>query len=131
MSKINEYYGPAAADEQEVNRLLALTATGREQDWEIELADPSRLDEMMYLLESKHLSEKLKTALCLLMLASFDAEFDSGEFNAERMRRAADLLRQDLHVLERMRFYWLNLQRTNHMEAMKTLLTSNKGDQEQ
>ncbi|MEX1116424.1 MAG: hypothetical protein WEB53_14330 [Akkermansiaceae bacterium] len=131
MSKISKYYGPAAADEQEVNRLLALTASGREQDWEIELADPEKLDKMMYLLESHQLTEHVKTALCLLMLSSFDAELDSGEVNADRVHRAADLLRQDAYVLERMRFYWLDLQRANHMDAMKELLSSNRGNQEQ
>jgi hypothetical protein len=131
MSDINEYYGPTAADEQEVNRLLALTATGREQDWEIELADPGKLDEMLSLLEGQHLNGNVKAALCLLMLSSFDAEFDSGEVNVERLYRAADLLRQDAYVLERMRFYWLDLQRANHMDAMKELLSSNRGDQEQ
>ncbi|MBL8442270.1 MAG: hypothetical protein JNK96_13740 [Betaproteobacteria bacterium] len=117
------YYGPTLAAEQEVNLLLGLKTTGKEQDWEIELANPSGIDAMLDILARQPLSLDVRAALCLLMLASFEEGFDAGEVDSNRMRRATDLLQHDSDVLDRMRFYWLELGRANHLELTARILS--------
>lgn len=42
-----EFYGATVEAQRAINKLLALPASGREQDWEVELADPHRVEEML------------------------------------------------------------------------------------
>lgn len=55
-----------------LNQALHLPATGREQDWDIELADPDRVDEFVSYFESHSLSEGEKQALMALILGSLE-----------------------------------------------------------
>jgi hypothetical protein len=66
------YYGPAASAVHAVNRLLGLSATGREQDWEIEFANGARAGEMLDLLKSPDLDLDVRSALALVALHSMD-----------------------------------------------------------
>ncbi|MBT9457268.1 MAG: hypothetical protein IV097_11670 [Burkholderiaceae bacterium] len=120
----SEYFGATASAEQEVNIMLGILATGREQDWEIEFADVRKIDLMLDALENQSLSLDVKSALCLLIVSSFEAAFDEGEEDLERMNRAARLLLRDPSVADRMRFYWLGLGRTNHPNLTRFLLTA-------
>jgi hypothetical protein len=52
--------------------MLGLSATGREQDWDLELADPSRIDEFVALYQQAQLSLTDRAALMALVLASTD-----------------------------------------------------------
>lgn len=117
------YYGPTREAAKEVNRLLRLNATGSEQDWEIEFADPSAIDTMLDVLSRQQLEIDVRAALCLLMLASFEEAFDVGEVDSDQMLCATALLRQDRDVLGRMRYYWLELRRTHHPELTMRLLS--------
>jgi len=53
-------------------RLLLLPTSGKEQDWDIELADAIRLDEFLNVLDHQHLSDDQKHALMALIIASYD-----------------------------------------------------------
>lgn len=119
----DDYYGPTATAAQEVNRLLSIAATGWEQDWEIEFADPSRIEQMLDILESQQLGRDSKAALCLLAIASFESAFDASGVDADCIRRTADLLRQDAVLHKQMRFYWLDLGRSNYPDLMRKLLS--------
>ena len=119
-----EYYGPTVKAAQEASRLLALDSNGQEQDWEIELADPNKIDGMLDVLEMQQFSQDVKAALCLLVLASFESGFNVGDVDASRMRRATDFLFKDVVVLAQMRFYWLGLGLTDHVNLMKKLLSA-------
>ncbi len=55
-----------------LNRELALPSTGREQDWEIELADSNRINEFISFLENKPLSDDKKFALMALIIGSLE-----------------------------------------------------------
>jgi len=105
-----------------VNRTLGLMATGREQDWEIEFADSKRLNLMLDVLEEGFLDFDAQSALCLLIVASFEEGFDAGNENSDQTKRAAQLIAANPNVLERMRFYWMNLKRSNHPILIKRLL---------
>lgn len=58
-----EFYGPKAGAEGIINRLLNLPTTGKEQDWEIELADPTKIDEMLDVLELSNIDFETKVRL--------------------------------------------------------------------
>ncbi|MFP2895879.1 hypothetical protein [Corallococcus sp. 4LFB] len=78
---------------------LALPASGQEQDWEIELADPARIGEFLTAYRSLSLSPDDKVALMALMLASVDRRLDSGLGMPSEWSQIANLLgaEQDLH----------------------------------
>ncbi|MFD1836920.1 hypothetical protein [Paracidovorax cattleyae] len=118
----NIYYGPDASAVRKINELLSIKATSREQDWELEFADFGAIDKMLNLLESHPLDAEARTALSLLIISSFELGFDEGLVDDYSLLRASELLKNDLNVLEKMRFYWLNLGRSNFPELMKKLL---------
>ena len=55
-----------------LNSALHLPATGREQDWDIELADPDRTGEFTTYLENNTFDEDEKRALMPLILGSLE-----------------------------------------------------------
>jgi hypothetical protein len=118
----HEYYGPTINGAAEVNKLLQINATGREQDWEIEFSDASKIRKMLDIFENKDLSHEGKSALCLLILSSFESGLDVNEIDYELVHRAAKLIGQDIDVLARMRFYWIDLERASHKHVIRTLL---------
>jgi hypothetical protein len=58
---------------ERLTAMLRLPATGAEQDWEIELADPSRVDEFVALFGRTELDAEDRTALMALVLGSANA----------------------------------------------------------
>ena len=61
---------PTAQAISRLNRELHLPASGHEQDWEVELADPNRLDEFVAYYSSSDLSDDERLALLSLIVAS-------------------------------------------------------------
>lgn len=57
---------------ESLNDKLSLPATGIEQDWEVELADPNRVTEFLSYYKNHTLSSDEKKALMSLILASYD-----------------------------------------------------------
>lgn len=118
-----EYYGATAEAIDVVNSRLGSLATGREQDWEVEFADPERIPAMLELAEDGMLDFEARSALWLLILASFDVAFENKTARSELLERAKLLISRDPDVLYRMRFHWLGLGRGNSRGDMEIILS--------
>ena len=108
----NEYYGATRDAENTINSLLGLPANGDEQDWEFELADPSKIDRMIEVLAHEQLDLECKSALALLLISSIQDAEELGMLRADQMRGVTELLLKDGNLLSRMHFYWIELK--NH-----------------
>ena len=100
------YYGPTKDACEAVNALLDLPATGREQDWEIELADPAKLNRMLELLGNETLGLEERSALGLLVLHTLGEMAADVGVSSEDVSRVRWHLGLDKVVLERMRSHW-------------------------
>ncbi len=78
-----------------LNQALRLRATGREQDWDIELADPDRVDEFVSYAEKHALSGDEKHALLALILGSLEDLANREAVSSTLWDRVARLLRAD------------------------------------
>ncbi|ROQ28724.1 hypothetical protein [Gallaecimonas pentaromativorans] len=118
-----EFYGPTANAEIFINRLLGLPATGKEQDWEFELADPKKIDEILNALESKGLDFELQSALSLLLISSIEEASDLDIINDVQLDRARKFFFDNTEVRERMSFYWLELDRAADKTLVRRLIS--------
>lgn len=119
---IESYYGATRVAENEVSDLLGLPDIREQQDWEIIYADPSKVRQMLEILSQNALNVDSKSALCLLMIASFEKASDEGNEDQELISRAAKLIAEDPIVHARMSFYWLNLGLSHHPNLAKRIL---------
>lgn len=117
-----EFYGPKAGAESIINRLLNLPATGNEQDWEIELADPTKIDEMLDVFELSNIDFESKSALALLVISSMEEANEYGALDDAQVGRAYQLFVKNNDVRERMCFYWLELGRANDVNLLKRVI---------
>lgn len=70
---MTKYYGAHISSIRKINDLLSLPATGKEQDWEFELADPDKLSEIFsYLFNDSDLCTEEKCTLTLLAISSLE-----------------------------------------------------------
>lgn len=113
----NAYYAPSPTARATINRLLALPATGDEQDWEIELVDPTKVNEMFELLANGSLGLEERSALALLLTHTVDELHDDDEDTSELVPRLHSILASDNEVLRRMRFYWSYLQQSEAIQV--------------
>ncbi|MGZ4982139.1 MAG: hypothetical protein ACXWAB_11915 [Methylobacter sp.] len=118
----NKFYGPTAEAENAINQLLQLPATGKEQDWEFELANPSKIDEMFDAFESKKLDLDSKSALALLIISSIEEAYESETLDETKVLRASALFASDDEVRSRMLFYWIELQRASNLALVKKII---------
>lgn len=119
-----DFYGPKADAESVINKLLNLAATGKEQDWEFELADPARIDEMLDALESNDIDFECKSALALLVISSMEEAYEAGMLDDEQVRRAYKFFVNSNDVRERMYYYWLELGRANDVDLIIRIIGS-------
>ena len=117
-----EFYGATVEAQHAINKLLALPASGREQDWEVELADPHRIGEMLTVASDSSLNLDERCALALLTIASIDESADAGEVNPKDVERAKSILKQDDQVRDAMIFYWIDQNRASNEETVKKIL---------
>jgi riboflavin kinase/FMN adenylyltransferase len=117
----DHYYGPHQTAVARLNQLLDLPASGREQDWEIELADPERLPEFLDAFESASLTMEERAALGALIVGSVDA-VDGPEIPQPLFDRARAALRGDPHIQAKMQFLWLTHDRAVSPDRVKRLL---------
>jgi hypothetical protein len=99
------YLYPTPGSKEMLNRLLRLPATGDEQDWEVELADPARIAEWLALFEAAELDLEARSALALLLLCSI-LHAEPAAIPADAIPRLNAALRRDAPVGKRMRSYW-------------------------
>lgn len=117
-----EFYGATVEAQRAINKLLALPASGREQDWEVELADPRRIGEMLAIASDGGLNLDERRALALLTIASIDEAANAGEVDYQDVERANSILKQDDEVREAMTFYWIDQNRASDTETVKKIL---------
>lgn len=55
-----------------LDQQFGLDATGTEEDWDIELSDPDRVDEFLSFMESEQLDDEVYLALMALIVASYE-----------------------------------------------------------
>lgn len=101
---MSEYHWPHPEATEAVTRLLSLPAHGQEQDWEIELADSTRLGEFLELFESDRLDLEGRSALALLIL--FSITYADGPVKEDILMQIRKAMLGDAEVHRRMKSYW-------------------------
>ena len=119
---MKEYYGANACGRDFVNKVLNISSTGKEQDWEIEFANPSRLREMLDIGYNSDLNFDQKAALSLLIIASADLANEIGEFENEFIKDIRDFIRSDTDVLRAMIFFWIFKGRALDRDFVRSIL---------
>ena len=74
------------------------------QDWEIEAADPSKIDE--FLAAWYEIPESARPCLAELIMASFEEALSDGAFSPESWSRYCLCLKQDLNAYRSLLDYW-------------------------
>ena len=117
-----EFYGATVDAQRSVNDLLSLPATGKEQDWEFELADPTRIDDMLKVAKTEKLNYEQRCALYLLLIASMAERNEAGNLEGDLIDKAHSLLNHDPDVQGAMIFYWVEQKRSLDDELMRRIL---------
>lgn len=99
------YLCPTPEAVQKITKLFDLPVQGREQDWEIELADGNRLAEFLAVLSQKSLDVECRSALALLVLHSFTYA-DPAEPTVDMAATARRIIQNDNEIYRRMLSYW-------------------------
>ena len=113
-----EYYGATPKVEATFNRLLALLASGDEQDWEIELADPSKYSKTFNLLSNGSLNLEERCAVALLLTHTIDELCNDDADVSQFLPPLRSILSSDDELLGRMRFYWSYLQVSSAIKSV-------------
>jgi hypothetical protein len=100
------YFGPTQKAIAHLNLALGLQATGKEQDWEIEFADPSKLDSMLKLLARDALDLDTKNALGALILHTVQEAYDDGIEVGDAVRLLRAFMKANPDVRAQMIGYW-------------------------
>lgn len=119
----SEFYGPKINAEIVINQLLRLPATGNEQDWEFELADATKIDEMIDVFLSSNLDLDCKSALALLIISSMEEADQACTLDDAQIVRMSQLLANDNEVRNRMHFYWIEQEKTSNITLVNRILT--------
>ncbi len=115
-----EFYGATVEAQRRVNTLLSLPATGGEQDWEFELADPNRIGDMIKA-ASAELSLDEKCALALITIASIEGAVEADDVDASMIEQAKAIIKSDRDVYAAMKFYWIEQGRCSNDAATRIL----------
>ena len=91
---------------EKLNSLLALPATGGEQDWDVELADSGRLDEFVAAYSNVELTAADRIALMALILASVDSYLDQRHALPTAWSSVSELLHRDEELHRQTTEYW-------------------------
>lgn len=118
----SEFYGATQAAQQTINGLLGLPASGREQDWEMELADPTRIHEMLEVASRDTLSFDEKCAACLLLIASLEKANEAGELEQAVIQETQRLLAANPPVQEAMDFFWIKQKQAEDEDLVQTIV---------
>jgi len=94
------------ASTRKLEDLLALPASGHEQDWDVELADASRLGDFLDAYETAPLSPDDKVALMALILASTDRYLGETHHAPEQWARISVLLAEHRALHWETTDYW-------------------------
>ena len=89
-----------------LNTALNLSASGQEQDWEIELADHRRIKELIDFYAKSDLPQDCEEALVALILASFEDAIWVSQFDEEQWHRFSAGLLSNYSRLENVLTPW-------------------------
>lgn len=78
-----------------LNKALNLPATGQEQDWDIELADKSRIGDFVTYMQNNELGVEIRFALMALILGSLDDLSYDGDIPRDLWENVRQLLKDD------------------------------------
>jgi hypothetical protein len=122
-----EFYAATVEAQNHITHLLNLPATGSEQDWEIELADPSRVDEMIDMLARRvDLNLDSQCALALLTISSMEVAEELGKLKPLSVKKMALMLPTHPLIAARMYFYWVTLRRLLNPEFGDRIFSAGK-----
>ncbi|WPU94514.1 hypothetical protein SNE25_03135 [Mucilaginibacter sabulilitoris] len=89
-----------------LNELFHLPASGQEQDWDIEMADPKRLKEFTDAFEI-NMPLAVKQALLSLILASYDDFLKSDkDLDNHQWNKIKSIIEAEPHHYEQLLIYW-------------------------
>lgn len=97
---------PKQNEIQQLNKLFGFSATGDEQDWEIEFSDENRVEEFFSAYVDADLSQSQKMSVMQLVLASFDELIYAGQDNEHLWQKIAAVLVKDQHIHKYTIEYW-------------------------
>ncbi len=89
-----------------LTKALKLPATGSEQDWDIELADASRIREFLVAYQTMSLSPDDRFALMALVVGSVDRALDAGRETPPEWPAIAELLARERELHASTLVYW-------------------------
>jgi len=122
MDMPTEYYGPRADAVQRLNSLLRLPAQGDEQDWEDELADPRRIDEILEWLESGKLTFEEMSAFGLLTISSIILGSEAQFVSQVQIARLSHVMSRNDGLRIRMTTYWPKRVLPEHRALIERIL---------
>ncbi|GBR02839.1 hypothetical protein HW511_09165 [Asaia siamensis] len=91
---------PSKQTRRHVEQFLDLPATGREQDWEIELSDHRRIGDFLEKYTEEFLDEETKIAICAILIASFNDSLVNRCFSKNDWLFFVELTIDKLSVIE-------------------------------
>lgn len=113
-------YGPTGEAQEKISKQLGIPATKDDQDWELVFADPKRIGDMLTLGETGKLDLDALTALSLLIIRSAE---EARRLTGENVERIKHLLESNVVVKERMRFFFLELDKAEKRNLVARILS--------
>jgi hypothetical protein len=89
-----------------LNKVLSLPATGLEQDWEVELADPNRINEFVSFYENSILNSDQRYALMALIIASLEDLSYIKPIESVLWRRISSIILKEYELYRPLIDYW-------------------------
>ena len=106
MKTVKKEAGSIGVVWKRLSSCLDLPYTGTEQDWDLEMADSSRLAQFLCFYEAEQLSEIERKELMRLILASTNDAIEKGNVEGSELSRISELI-SDEYCLHRSTIrYW-------------------------
>ena len=105
----------------QVNQMLNLPASGKEQDWELELANPDRIEEFLQLLISNRLSRlpDVEAAVAALFISSADEAISKGTFSKQDNDKSFAFFRSKHELRNNMFALWFSVGEPTNAEQIR------------
>lgn len=92
---------------EDLSKKLSLPYTGNEQDWDIEMADPERLDYFLDYFQNHNLSDDEKVLLLSLILASYDDYLNQNVINIDsKWSIIENIVKENRTIYSEVLDYW-------------------------
>ena len=94
---------------ESLSKRLELPYTGIEQDWDIEMANPDRIEEFLSYLKNTELDKSEKIAMMSLIIASFEDllnEDETNERQCDLWNNIKIMLESDFELFSDIITYW-------------------------